>query len=73
MLYSLFVVVTIFAGIELSKASAPDFMKYILMAYVGYQITVTLVLEIHKYFSSRKVSDLFFISPIPRILEIRHI
>ena len=38
--YFVFSVVTIFAGVELAKANAPPFIKFILIAYVCYQLTI---------------------------------
>ncbi|RUS82613.1 hypothetical protein EGW08_009606 [Elysia chlorotica] len=38
-------VATIFFGFELDKADAPDYLKYILAGYVGWQALVELTLE----------------------------
>ncbi|GFO11319.1 transposon ty3-g Gag-Pol polyprotein [Plakobranchus ocellatus] len=49
-------VVTIFFGFELDKADAPDYLKYILAGYVGWQALVELILEMMACCCSKKAN-----------------
>lgn len=44
----LFAVITIFIGVTLSEAGAPEYVIYILAAYVAYQLFIELVMEFHE-------------------------
>lgn len=41
-------VITIFIGVTLSEAGAPEYVIYILAAYVAYQLFIELVMEFHE-------------------------
>ncbi|XP_063442081.1 ferric-chelate reductase 1-like isoform X1 [Mytilus trossulus] len=47
-------VINIFAGLELAKAGAPPYLRWVLVAYVGYYITVNMILEISDCALTRK-------------------
>ncbi|XP_022319684.2 ferric-chelate reductase 1-like [Crassostrea virginica] len=46
-------VITIFIGVTLSGADAPEYVIYILAAYVAYQLLIELILEFHECFVVR--------------------
>ncbi|XP_061192064.1 ferric-chelate reductase 1-like [Saccostrea echinata] len=46
-------VITIFIGVTLSGAGAPEYVLYILAAYTAYQLFIELVLEFHECFVVR--------------------
>lgn len=41
-------VITIFIGVTLAKSGAPEYVVYILAAYVAYQLFIELVMEFHE-------------------------
>lgn len=50
---SVFSVITIFIGVTLTGADAPEYVIYILAAYVAYQLLIELILEFHECFVVR--------------------
>lgn len=50
-------VITIFIGVTLSGADAPEYVVYILAAYTVYQLFIELVLEFHECFVVRANSN----------------
>ena len=50
---SVFTVITIFIGVTLTGADAPEYVIYILAAYVAYQLLIELILEFHECFVVR--------------------
>lgn len=44
----------IFAGLELPKAGAPPYLRWVMVAYVGYYIFVNVILEITDCITTKK-------------------
>lgn len=39
--------VTIFIGFEIEKSGVPTYTKYVMAAFVAYQLLIELILELH--------------------------
>ncbi|XP_033738341.1 ferric-chelate reductase 1-like isoform X2 [Pecten maximus] len=46
-------IINIFAGVELSKAGAPSYMKYALLGYVAYLVLIYVLLEFHQCIANK--------------------